>query len=448
MATTAIWKIQKRLDHVISYTTDELKTYNKNYGETLYKDLHDTIDYVEDNYKTEKQSYVTCLNCSKETALEEMIITKKQFNKNDGILGYHAYQSFAENEVTPELAHLIGVKLAEEMWGDRFEVIISTHLNTKHYHNHFVINSVSFKDGKKYYDKRSTYAELRKISDSICEEYSISVVKEKKCKNSKIDYSNYQKAYMQRDNYYVITKKDIDKAIRQATSIKDFEKLIKAMNYEMTYRYNKISIRRDPYKKNIRIERCFGEEYSIDRIKERIESEKSISISLIDEFKNKKYYSKTNYKKYKPKGIYALYLHYCYLLHVFPNKYPYVKLPISIKVDVNKLDIIIEETKLLVSNKLETDEQFFLYKNNIEEEVGNLVDEREKLWYKHKTEKDRDEQEKIVKRIEEINSKLKPLRDKLKLCEGIEERIPSIESNINKYIEQNRKESERNEYIK
>ena len=137
MATTAIWKIQKRLDHVISYTTDETKTNNKDYGQELYNDLHNTIDYIEESYKTEKQSYVTCLNCSKETALEEMIITKKQFNKTDGILGYHAYQSFAENEVTPELAHLIGVRLAEEVWGDRFEVIVSTHLNTKHYHNTF-----------------------------------------------------------------------------------------------------------------------------------------------------------------------------------------------------------------------------------------------------------------------------------------------------------------------
>ena len=64
------------------------------------------------------------------------------------------------------------------MWGDRFEVIVSTHLNTKHYHNHFVINSVSFKDGKRYYDKRETYARLRQLSDSLCEEYGLSVLKE------------------------------------------------------------------------------------------------------------------------------------------------------------------------------------------------------------------------------------------------------------------------------
>lgn len=96
-----------------------------------------------------------------------MTITKEQYGKVGGILGFHAFQSFAEREVTPEQCHAIGVRLAEEMWGDRFEVVVSTHLNTNHYHNHFVINSVSFKDGKRYYDKRETYAELRRLSDGV-----------------------------------------------------------------------------------------------------------------------------------------------------------------------------------------------------------------------------------------------------------------------------------------
>ena len=142
MATTGIWKISERLDNVIKYTTDVEKTVNGAYSNNNYYNLHNVIEYAEADYKTEKQFYVSGLNCSPETALEEMIITKKQFNKTNGILGFHAFQSFKEGEVTPEQAHAIGVKLAEEMWGDRFEVVVSTHLNTNHYHNHFVINSV------------------------------------------------------------------------------------------------------------------------------------------------------------------------------------------------------------------------------------------------------------------------------------------------------------------
>ena len=193
MATTGIWKIDKRLDNVLVYTTNVEKTKNEEYNKEFYCNLHNVIDYIEDDYKTEKQLYVTGINCEPTTALEEMTITKERFHKTNGILGFHAFQSFKEGEVTPELAHKIGVQLAEEMWGDRFEVVVSTHLNTKHYHNHFVLNSVSFVDGKRYYDKRDTYAELRRISDSLCEEYGLSVIQEKPCRNSKINFANYQK---------------------------------------------------------------------------------------------------------------------------------------------------------------------------------------------------------------------------------------------------------------
>ena len=211
IATTGIWKIEKRLDNVIDYTTNIEKTINSDYGKDSYYDLHNVIDYVEADYKTEKQFYVSGVNCNPKTALEEMTITKEQYGKTGGILGFHAFQSFAEGEVTPEQCHTIGVRLAEEMWGDRFEVVVSTHLNTNHYHNHFVINSVSFKDGKRYYDKRETYAELRRLSDSLCEEYGLSVIQEKPCRNSKINYANYQKNTNNKVNYYSIAKENLDK---------------------------------------------------------------------------------------------------------------------------------------------------------------------------------------------------------------------------------------------
>ena len=109
IATTGIWKIEKRLDNVIDYTT------NSDYGKDSYYDLHNVIDYVEADYKTEKQFYVSGVNCNPKTALEEMTITKEQYGKAGGILGFHAFQSFAEREVTPEQCHAIGVRLAEEL---------------------------------------------------------------------------------------------------------------------------------------------------------------------------------------------------------------------------------------------------------------------------------------------------------------------------------------------
>lgn len=143
MATTRIWKIVKRLDHVVDYAKDKNKTENiefkndKSNYQMIVNDLRDVINYAMNFDKTEKQFYITGINCEGKSAYEEMKNVKDFYNKNDGILGFHAYQSFKE-KVSPELAHKIGVELANEIWGDRFQVIVTTHLNTEHIHNHFV----------------------------------------------------------------------------------------------------------------------------------------------------------------------------------------------------------------------------------------------------------------------------------------------------------------------
>ena len=449
MATNGIWKIDKRLDNVLKYTTNAEKTKNENYNNEFYCNLHNVIDYVEADYKTEKQLYVSALNCSVETAEEEMILTKKRFNKTGGILGFHAYQSFSEGEVSPEMAHEIGVKLAEEMWGDRFEVVISTHLNTKHYHNHFVVNSVSFVDGKRYYDNRTTYAEFRKVSNLICEEYGLNTLKEKSCKRSKINYANYQKGNYEKNNYYTRAKEDLDRAILQAYDYKDFCNLMKLMDYDVMIRYNRISIRRKGYKKNIRIERCFGEDYTIEKLNERIETTSAPRIPFIEVFGNTKYeINKNNYTKPQIKGIYGLYLHYCYLLKVFPVKYPKQKLSPQLRLDINKMEKISEEARLLVSKDLKTNEQFFLYREEKIKRRDELTEKRYELWNKHKKSKNAEEQRKISKHIDSINEELEPLRKEVILCDDILERSKKIEENLSQEEIENGKEVNKNEFIR
>jgi len=112
VATTSLWKVENRLDKVIKYTTNPEKTENKNW----YKDLHNAIEYTKADFKTEKQLYVTGINCSEDNTLRDMIYTKKRYGKTKGVLAYHGFQSFAEGEVTAKVAHEIGVKLAEELW--------------------------------------------------------------------------------------------------------------------------------------------------------------------------------------------------------------------------------------------------------------------------------------------------------------------------------------------
>lgn len=446
MATTGIWKVSSRLDNVIRYTTN-IDKVTKTSKET-YLSIHNLKEYENSNFTEEKQLFVSGINCSIDSAYKEMLQTKKRFNKTNGIVGFHAFQSFKEGEVTPEIAHEIGIKIAEEIWGDRFEVLVSTHLNTKHIHNHFVINSVSFVDGKRYYDKRSTYAELRRISDSICDEYGLSVLEEKACKKSKINYANYYMKNISSNNYYSTAIKDLDRAIGMAYSYSDFEKLMKAMDYELIYRSNKLSIRRSPYKKNIRIERYFGDEYKIERIKERITEEQITRIPFIEEYSNKRKFNRnTYYNRAKKKGIYSLALYYCYLLKVFPKKYPYQKLSSSIRIDIEKMEQISKETRLLVRNNLKTDEQFFNYKKNKELELDTLEDKRDKLWYRHKKATTFIEQSNIKKEIEIINKSLKKVREDVRLCDGILNRLPTINKNLKEFSEE-REEVKSHEHIK
>ena len=156
MASVGIWKICSSLGQVLKYTTNEEKTNIQN-----YKGLDDALKYIKDDFKTEKRLFVDGINCNSDNALKEMNYVKEKFMKVDKILGWHAYHSYKKGEITPEKAHEVGLQVAKEMWGDRFQVVVSTHVNGKCIHNHFVINSVSFVDGKKYYANRTTYAELR-----------------------------------------------------------------------------------------------------------------------------------------------------------------------------------------------------------------------------------------------------------------------------------------------
>ena len=444
MATTSLWKIQRRLDQVIKYTTNEEKTKNEYYGDKrLYDDLHNVLEYAKADYKTEKQLYVSGINCSEENALKEMITTKKYFGKENGILAFHGYQSFKEGEVTPELAHEIGVKLAEELWGDNYEVIVSTHLNTKQIHNHFVVNSVSFKDGKKYRNTIENYALMRKVSDDLCLEYGLSIVDEKNIKKNKIDYSKFYSSYTQKTTYYSIVKEDVDFAIKQAKNYEDFKRILNKMNYQIRVRANKLSLLKPPYKRNIRIERSFGEEYTIENIKDRIKNTIPKNIPF-PEVKSKfvRYYNKSNYKrnKFKDRGsFYRLYQYYCYLLNVYPKSNKRVIMSNEMKKEIYKMDKMSEEMKFLARNKIKTSKELFQYKENIKEEINNLLKNRASLRKKKERETNSNTKEILYKEILSTTEKINYLKKEMMYCDDIEKRTKQMQKNL---IELQKKEKE------
>lgn len=445
MATTSIWKVGKRLDKVIKYTTNPEKTEDKNYSESWYRDLHNTVEYIKADFKTEKQFYVTGINCSEDDALEEMKATKKKFGKERGILAYHAFQSFAEGEVTPEQAHKIGIQLAEELWGDRFEVIVSTHLNTKHIHNHFVLNSVSFVDGKKYRDNRSTYAIMRRTSDEICRENNLSVIEEKPCGKLNIDYNKYYSSYLQRDDYHTLVKADVDFAIKQAYSYNNFEDILIDMGYTITIRAGKISLCKPPYKRNIRITRAFGEEYSMDNIEERIMSNTSY-IPLLAKSKIKRYKGKNRKSiRYDRGSLYRLYLYYCYMFKVFPKNNK-IKLSENMKKEVRKMEQMSNEIKFICRNKIKSTDELFSYKKNLAEELNNQMKERCKLRRNRENCQDSEERQKICNEILVVSDKINYLKKEVKLCEDVRKRNITMKENIREIEEEKLKGKEKNDY--
>jgi len=374
MATVGIWSVKNNLSRVIDYVSDEKKV-----DEQTFKDLHNELEYISDDYKTEEKKYVTGINCSSNNACKEMKEIKKHFQKEDGIIAFHAYQSFKEGEVTPEQAHNIGIQLAEEMWGDRFQVVVATHLNTNHIHNHFVINSVSFVDGKKYYDNRMSYAELRRLNDQICMEHNLSYLEEKKTKKG-LYYINYQDK-ADKIIYSKQTKSDVDMAIALANSYSEFLHILENMNYEVRERASKLSVRNLEYKRNIRIERQFGNDYSIENIKKQI-----AGIYLPEKTNQyRRYFEKDKVidtlMKMNCKGLAFRYINYLKLLNKYPTYIRNHRVSNQLQRDVMQMNLISNQTIFLAKYRIDTlDDLENKYnelrrETRIKKEDNNLKDE-------------------------------------------------------------------------
>ena len=179
MAVTSIWPITGNPNGVIEYAINPAKTSAASREEAAaLHAIDNVVGYTADDLKTEKRVYVSGVNCQIPYAKEQFLEAKRRYGKLGGRTSYHGYQSFKAGEVDADTAHKIGVALAKELWGDRFEVVVATHLNTEHYHNHFVVNSVSFMDGMKYYNFKSDYQRMREVSDRLCREYKLSVIRD------------------------------------------------------------------------------------------------------------------------------------------------------------------------------------------------------------------------------------------------------------------------------
>ncbi len=200
--------------------------------------MKNVLNYVSRKEKTvsEDKRFVTGVNCSPETALDEMTATKNLYHKPDGRLYYHLVQSFPSGyEIEPELAHKIAVELAEKAFNN-YEVVVATHIDREHIHSHLVLNSVSFEDGKKYHSNKESVEELMKLSDDICQHHGVYVLDTPKKKMNKdfLSDSEYRSA-KRGESFKWELMNVINQVMKQAKTQKQFCYMMKRQGYSVRW---------------------------------------------------------------------------------------------------------------------------------------------------------------------------------------------------------------------
>ena len=267
MAVTSIWKVEGRLARVLGYAGNPDKAEGSP-DEWELQGVGAAILYAADPGKTERQLYVTGVNCLPATALEEMNATKRQYGKTGGIVAFHGYQAFAPGETDPATAHEVGVALAQELWGGRFEVVVATHLDKAHLHNHFVVNSVSFADGRRFHRDAACYRAMREASDELCREHGLSVV-ESPGRGGARHHAEWRAEREGRPTWRSLVKADVDEAVGRAASMRQFHANLRAMGYDVKVGKD-ISVRPPGKERFVRLRRNFGDAYSQEGISARI----------------------------------------------------------------------------------------------------------------------------------------------------------------------------------
>ena len=230
--------------------------------------LDKLIRYVINPEKTDEMTLVSGVGCEVRTAYAEMMHTKELFHQLDGVQGYHIIQSFLPEEIDGETAHELGQQFAEEYLKD-YQVVIATHVDKHHIHNHLVLNSVSDKTGKKYHSSPDSYfKQIRVISDRLCREYGLSVVV-----NPARRSLSYMEWKLQQNGILTLRElfdQDVKECLSQAMDLGGFYALMEDHGYTVRHHGSYPSFIPDGYSHPYRIKRK-GKTWTEDDIKKFID---------------------------------------------------------------------------------------------------------------------------------------------------------------------------------
>ena len=390
----------------------------------IKKNLEAVINYAMNGEKTENGILVSGINCLPQTAYSQMMLAKKAFHKEDGRLGYHIIQSFNGNEISPDKCNKIGMELAEELWGDKYQVIVCTHTNKQNVHNHIVLNSVSFINGSKYHNSNVEIALLLETNDDICKKYGLSIIKSTKATTvsdiSKSRIANYNR----NSGKMELIKADIDEAIKDAQKYQEFVDILNYKGYYIKKSGNYMSVSSPYYNRNIRLARAFGEDYTFENIKTRI-YQGALYDRYLKRTNNKKVYKiriydgiKIDQEKLKTSSFYRLYVHYLYLLGKLPPKIHYEERTKEYYQEIDKFNKLADEINLICTHNLNSKEDVQNLRMQYIEEVTPLKAEREKLRQDYKKTNNADSI--IIQfKIDTITEEIDKINKKIQTCKRI-----------------------------
>ena len=419
MAITKIWSVKSRLDTSLKYIANPDKT-------TLQPDIEaveGVIKYIKNNDKTEQCKYVKAYNCTVDKAFSEMMETQEFFGKagrKNSVLAYHLVQSFKDFETTPEIAYKCGLELAERLFADKYEVVVATHLDHKHLHNHIIINAVSYLDGYKYRNNFKDYfIDIRGISDQICIENCLSVIEHPKRRG--MHYGEWLALKEGRPTIRGSIRRDIDEIIKCSYTMEQFWQNLKKRGFVVHRKGPNIkytSIIAPNAKRPMRLDNL-GEGYSEAEILERIIATRNGIITAAPSEMPKKQYkfrgSLKNVKGKKLNGFMALYFHYLYLFKKIQRKQTPQRVSFFMREEMIKFDRYQKQFKFLFSHDIETGEQLQKYQQSKEAEIDILITQRKKL-YDERTDENCDE---VKEKAKAINTELNELRKEIRMCKAI-----------------------------
>ena len=457
MAVTSLWRVKGYIGKVVMYamnpekTTESVSFQTDAKGAGAEDTLSGIVSYVERDKPTNQKSLVYGIKCHKDTAVQDMMAVKRKFEKTDGIIAYHGYQSFAEGEVTPDKAHEIGKALAKELWGNRYQVLITTHLDKdSHIHNHFVINTVSYLDGKKFFRSNKDYYQMREVSDRLCKEYGLSVIRNPKAKGK--SYAEWRAEFEGRPTVRGTIREAIDIAVSGSGSRLEFLDAMDQMGFiiDQSGKYPKI--------KHVGGERfvrfsSLGPGYSPEEIIERIRYNDYPEFPEVPPQESPQQIFDGQDRSVASMNYTAVYHCFVTALKITterPNANK--KMCFLVREDQGKMRSYSDQLLMLTEHKIENREQLLAYRAEATAQIPEVIELRQDMRNALKRAIRAGDEAMISKtkyNIDIYTRQLKKLRREIGACDGVLERMDSVREKLTR-IESEKfrgKEKIRNEHI-